>query len=187
MAYYKMLLDKYAPLINEKEQRNIGEVKALIAPEDLSIQSLLTQFKPETYTYERDYLFTAQQVFEFITREIRYVPNDLTINFWLNPKDILTHKVSDDEGLAVLLCTCVRALGDVQAFVYVMEMEDLRTHAVVMSDINGKTLLLDPSVAHGFFKYYGEKSFVFKKYRFDGKKLKRALYRFNAETYEPFL
>lgn len=182
-----MLLDKYAGLINEKEQRNIGDIKGLVNPDDLSIQSLILQFKPETYVLERDYLFTAQQVFEFITREIRYVPNDLSMNFWLNPKDILTHKVSDDEDLAVLLCTCLRALGDVKAAVYVMELEDLRTHAVVMSDINEKTLLLDPSVGHGFFKYYGDKTLVFKKYRFDGKALKRAIYRFNAETYEQFI
>lgn len=187
LTFYKMILDKYTPLINEKEQRSIEQIKGLINPDDLSIQTLLLQYKPEPYTFERDYLFAAQQVFEFIAREIKYVPNDLSMNIWLTPKDILTHKVSDDEDLAVLLCTALRALGDAKAAVYVMELEDLRTHAVVMSEINEKTLLLDPSVGHGFFKYYGDKSSVFKKYRFDGKKLKRALYRFNAETYEQFI
>lgn len=185
-TFYKMILTKFGDLINEKEKRTVGEIKALIAADDLSVQSLVAQFRGDTYAYERDYLYTAQHVFEFITREVRYVPNDLNINFWLTPKEILTHKVSDDEDLAVLTCTTLHALGDENAFVYVMELEDLHTHAVVLSDINGKTLLLDPSVGHNFFKYYGDKSFVFKKYRFDGKKLKRALYRFNHATYEQF-
>jgi hypothetical protein len=187
LVFYKMLLDKYADIINQKEQRTVGEIKTLINVDDLSVQSLVAKFRPDTYTKEKDYLFTAQQVFEFITQEIHYTPNELNINFWLSPTDILANKVSDDEDLAVLTCTTLCVLGDDKALVYVMEMEDLRTHAVVITEINGKTLLLDPSVNHGFFKYYGDKSFVFKKYRFEGKKLKRALYRFNASTYEQFI
>ncbi|MEK6970823.1 MAG: hypothetical protein AABW68_03990 [archaeon] len=187
LTFYKMILDKYTPLINEREQRSIEQIKGLINSDDLSVQALLLPFKPDPYTFERDYLFTAQQVFEFMGREIKYVPNDLSMNIWLAPKDILTHKVSDDEDLAVLLCNALFALGDRKAAVYVMELDDLRTHAVVLSEVNGKTLLLDPSTGHGFFKYYGDKPHVFKKYRFDGKSLKRALYRFNAEAYEQFI
>lgn len=185
-AFYKMLLEKYADVINQQEQRTVGEIKTLINADDLSVQSLLSKFKPSSFTYEKDYLYTIQQVFEYLVKEIKYVPNELNINFWLSPTDILTNKVSDDEDLAVLLCTLMFAAGDDKALVHVMEMEDSRTHAVVISEINGKTLLLDPSAGHGFFKYYGEKSFVFKKYHFAGKKLKRALYRFNASTYEQF-
>lgn len=186
LVFYKMLLDKYAELINQAEQRTVGQIKGLVNTDDLSTQNLVAQFKPAEYKRERDYLFTAQQIFEFLTREIKYVPNELSINFWLSPKEILQNKVSDDEDLAVLLCSALHALGDGKTFVYVMEMEDLRTHAVVITEANEKTLLLDPSVPHGFFKYYGDKAFVFKKYQFEGKKLKRALYRFNAGTYEQF-
>lgn len=184
--FYRMLLDKYAGLINEKEQRTVGEIKGLINPDDLSVQNMVARFRPETYQFQKDFLFTAQQIVEFLTHEIKYVPNDLSINFWLSPTEILTNKVSDDEDLAVLVCTCLAALGDEKAAVYVMELEDMRTHAVVMTEVNEKTLLLDPSTGHGFFKYYGEKSYVFKKYQFEGKKVKRALYRFNRETYEQF-
>jgi hypothetical protein len=80
----------------------------------------------------------------------------------------------------------MRALEDKNAFVYVMEMEDGSTHALVLSTINGVTLLLDPSLQHGLFKYYGDKGHVFKKYQFNGKKIKRALYRFNNDAYEQF-
>ncbi len=187
LVFYKMLLDKYSDIINQKEQRTVGEIKTLINIDDMSVQSLVLKFKPDQFRYDKDYLYTAQHIFEFIVKEIRYVPNELSINFWLTPKDILTHKVSDDEDMAVLACTCLYALGDDKAMVYLMEMEDLRTHAVVMTEVNEKTLLLDPSTGHGFFKYYGDKPYVFKKYRFEGKKLKRALYRFNAATYEQFL
>lgn len=184
--FYKMLLDKYADSINEKEQRTVGEIKSLISSENEEVKNLINQFRSENYAHERDYLFSAQQVFEFITREIKFISNDLNVNFWLSPKDILTSKVSDDEDLAVLLCTCLFTLGDKKAMVYLMELEDLHTHAVVITTINDKTLLLDPSTPHGFFKYYDDKARVFARYRFNGKKLKRALYRFNFEEYEQF-
>ncbi|MEK6902843.1 MAG: hypothetical protein AABX02_04635, partial [archaeon] len=122
-TFYRMLLDKYADIINEKERRTVGEIKGLINPDDLSIQNIVARFRPETYLFEKDFLFTAQQIFEFLTHEIKYVPNELSINFWLSPTEILTHKVSDDEDLAVLVTTCLAALGDTKASVYIMELE----------------------------------------------------------------
>ncbi|MDZ4256006.1 MAG: transglutaminase-like domain-containing protein, partial [archaeon] len=142
--FYRVLLEKYAGIINQNEQRTVGEIKALVDPMDPGVQGLLQEFKPTPYTFERDYLFTAQQVFEHITQEIKYVPNDLTINFWLKPHEILANKVADDEDLAVLVCTVLHALGDENAMVVFMELENLTTHAVVLTTVNGKTLLLDP-------------------------------------------
>ena len=183
---YKLLLDKFAEWINEKEQRTVGQIKALVEINDLSIQNLVAMFMPSPYGYEKEYLDTLQKIYDFITKEIQYVPNDLNLNFWLSPKEILQNKISDDEDLAVMLCTCMQALGDKNALVYVMELEDGSTHAVVLSTINNVTLLLDPCLQHGFFKYYGEKAYVFKKYRFNGSKIKRAVYRFNDNIYEQF-
>lgn len=185
--FYRALLEKYAEIINQAEHRTVGQVKMLVNPEDLTIQSLIQQYKPETYVREKDYLHTAQQVFEFVTKEIKFVPNELNINFWLKPNEIIINKVSDDEDLAVLVCTLLYALGDEHAMVYLMELEDLHTHAVVITKVNGQTLLLDPCTGHNFFKYYGEKAHVFKRYQFNGQKIKRALYRFNAQTYEQFI
>ncbi|QQR92812.1 MAG: hypothetical protein IPJ89_01040 [Candidatus Iainarchaeum archaeon] len=187
LKLYRVLLDKYGELINQQEQRTVGQIKALVDTEDLNIQNLITLYKPEPYAYEKDYLETVQKIYEFLTKEIQYVPNDLNLNFWLSPKEILINKISDDEDLSVLLCTCMSALGDNNAFVYVMELEDGSTHAVVLSTINNVTLLLDPCLQHGFFKYYGEKGYVFKKYQFNGKKITRAVYRFNAQIYEQFV
>jgi hypothetical protein len=187
LSLYRLLLDKYAELINTHEQRTVEQIKSVVNPDDLTVQSLALQFKPQKYEYERDYLFTLHQIYEFITREIQYVPNDLNINFWLSPKEILTHKVSDDEDLAVLLCSTMHALGDTRAQVYIMEMENIFTHAMVITEINEKTLLLDPCLQHGFFKYYGEKPKIFQKYRFNGQKIKRAVTRFSPNSYEQFI
>ena len=186
LKLYRLLLDKYADLINEKESRTVGQIKALVETEDLNIQNLAAMFKPEPYDYEKNYLETLQKIYEFITKEIQFVSNDLNLNFWLTPKEILKNKISDDEDLAVLLCTCMRALGDKNVLVYLMELEDGTTHAVVLSTINNVTLLLDPCLQHSFFKYYGEKAYVFKKYQYNGQKIKRALYRFNDLVYEQF-
>lgn len=187
LKLYRVLLEKYGEIINEKEQRTVGQIKSLIDTEDLNIQNLIASHKPESYEYEKNYLETVQKLYEFITKEIQYVPNDTNLNFWLTPKEILKNKISDDEDLSVLLCTCMAALGDQNAMVYLMELEDGSTHAVVLSTINNVTLLLDPCLQHGFFKYYGDKGYVFKKYQFNGKKIKRAVYRFNAQIYEQFV
>ena len=48
---YRVLLAKYADLINEKEKRTIGEVKALINAADMTIQSLIGRFKKDGYVF----------------------------------------------------------------------------------------------------------------------------------------
>ncbi|MFH1255845.1 MAG: transglutaminase-like domain-containing protein [Candidatus Diapherotrites archaeon] len=184
---YRILLEKYTGLINESEKKTVGELKALVDGQDLSVQSLVNDFKPENYSFEKNFLQSAEQVFDFIVSNISFVDAELEINFWLSPSEILTEKLGDDEDLSVLLCSCLMALGDRKAEVIIAELDNLSTHAVVSTELGGKFFLLDPSQKKPFNEFSGEKKDVLKKYSFRGAKIKRFLYKFNRDSYEQFI
>lgn len=187
LKLYKMLLQKYSDLINEHEKRTIGEIKGLVNGEDLTIQSILTDLKPEDYFFERDYRKTAKKAFEFVISEINFVDPALNLNYWLSPKEIFSARVSDDEDLAVFLCSLLFALGDENAVILVCELDSLKTHAVVVTELNNEFILLDPSQHHDFKEFIGEREGVLQKYSFGEAKIKRLLYKFNHSTYEQFV
>jgi hypothetical protein len=187
LKLYKMLLQKYSDLINEHEKRTIGEIKGLVNGEDLTIQSILTDLKPENYDFEKDYSETAKKVFEFVISEIKFVEPGLNLNYWLSPKEIFLSRVSDDEDLAVFLCSLLLALEDENAVILVCELDNLKTHAVVVTESKNNFTLLDPSQSHDFNDFIGEREEVLQKYSFGEAKIKRLLYKFNHSTYEQFV
>jgi hypothetical protein len=183
----RYLLDKYADIINEREKRTIGEIKSLVDGKDLSVQSFVADFKDAAYSFSSDYEKSLGLVFDFIKKEISFVDADLNLNYWLEPREILEVKVADDEDLAVFLCACLKALGDDTAEVIIAELDNLKTHAFVGTEINGDFVILDPAQEHALFEYRGTKVDVLKKYSFEKQKIKRFLYRFNSDKYEQFL
>ncbi|MEI7961269.1 MAG: transglutaminase-like domain-containing protein [archaeon] len=183
----KYLLEKYADIINDREKRTIGEIKGLVDGTDLSVASFVADFKDSAYSFEADYENSLKQVFDFAKKEIGFAKNDLNVNYWLSPREILEIKVADDEDLAVFLCAAMRALGDESAEVIIAELDNLKTHAFVATEIKKDFLILDPSQEHKFETFKGAKIDVLKKYSFDEQKIKRFLYRFNSQKYEQFL
>ena len=183
----KYLLEKYSDIINEHEKRTIGEIKALVDGTDLSIQSIVNDFKDPSYSFEDDYFEALKQTFDFIQKEISFVDADLNVNYWFSPREMIEAKVADDEDLAVFLCATMKALGDNKAEVIIAELDDLKTHAFVITEIKNDFLILDPAQSGGIEQYLGQKPDVLKNYSFQDKKIKRFLYRFNSEKYEQFL
>jgi hypothetical protein len=184
---HKFLLEKYSETINEKEKKTIGEIKGLIDPDDLSIQSLLAELITKNYSFEKDYLSVAKEAYDFVSKEISFVESDVKLNFWLTPIEIIKHKLADDEDLAVFLCTLLYALGDEKAFVVVAEMENLTSHAFVITEYKDTFFLFDPSQKKPFEEFSGKKEKVLAEYSFMNSKIKRFLYRFNALEYEQFV
>ncbi len=184
---YAMLLEKYADLINEKEKRTIGEIKSLVNKEDLTIQSILADLKPEGYAFPLGYLEAAQKALSFAQKEISYVEPEINLNYWFSPKEIFSSKVGDDEDLAVFLCSLLFALEDENASVIIAELDSLRTHAFVSTEFDGKFFILDASQKHVFPDFSGTKEEALQKYSFKGAKIKRFLYKFNNSTYEQFI
>lgn len=183
----KYLLGKYAEIINEHERKTIGEIKALVDGTDLSIQSIISDFKDPSYSFEEDYLKILKKVFEYLQKEIDFVDIDLNVNYWFSPKEIIESKVADDEDLAIFLCASMKALKDNRAEVIIAELDDLKTHAFVITEFKDNFFIFDPAQKTSFEKYCGKKSDVLKNYSFKEQKIKRFLYRFNSEKYEQFL
>ena len=187
LRLYKLLLQKYSEIINEKEKRTIGEIKSLINGEDLTIQSILEGFKKEDYSFETGYPAAAEKAFRFVSREIDFVELDLSLNYWIEPKEIMTSKVGDDEDIALFLASILLGLGDEKAEVVIAELDNLKTHAFVITEIGEKFYILDPSQKHEFAEFSGKKEEVLLKYDFNNAKIKRFLYRFNSKNYEQFI
>jgi hypothetical protein len=184
---YSLLLRKYSSLINDAERKTVGEIKALVNADDLSLQSVLEDFKPESYEFKIHYLDVAKKFFEFIVKEIDFVKSEVGVMFWLTPKEILSEKLGDDEDLAVFLCSGLLALGGENAEVVIAEMDDLNTHAFVITEFQGTFRILDPSQGHSFEEFAGKKEDVLRKYSFRKAHIKRFLYKFNHSNYEQFI
>lgn len=184
---YELLLNKYSDLINEFEKKTVGEIKAMVNADDLTVQSIVGDFKKDGYEFEKDYFEAAKKAFGFISSEIMFASSGIDLNFWLSPKEIMNKKVGDDEDIAVFLCSVLMALGDHNAEVVIAELENMSTHAFVITDIGEKFFILDPAQKLEFEKFCGEKTMVLANYVFNGSKIKRFLYKFNAQKYEQFV
>jgi len=184
---YSILLKKYADLINTAEKKTVGQIKSMVTNNDLTIQSLLDEFRGKDYDFGRDYLRTASRAYKFLSREIEFVKSGIDINFWLGAQDILSEKVGDDEDLAVLMCSILYSLGDEKAEVVIAEMDDLTTHAFVITEVGKKFVLVDPSQKYNFWDWVGVKEKILGDYSFKGGKIKRFLYKFNEKKYEQFI
>lgn len=183
----KYLLNKYSDIINEREQRTIGEIKTFVDGNDLTIRSIVEEFKESAYSFDRDYKEILKKVFSFIKEELEFIEVSFGVNYWLSAKDIMEIKIVDDEDMAVFTCACMKALGDNRAEVIIAELENLKMHAFVATEIDKKFMILDATQNHEIEKYFADKPEVLKKYNFNGQKIKRFLYRFNSDKYEQFL
>jgi len=159
----KFLLEKYADIINEREKRTIGEIKALVDGSDLTVQSIIEDFKDAGYVFDSDYESSLKQVFDFVKKEVSFVDVDLNVNYWLSPREIIEVKVADDEDFAVFLCAAMKSLGDSKAEVIIAELDNLKTHAFVSTELKNDFLILDPAQEHNFEEYKGTKIEVIKK------------------------
>ncbi|MCX6802649.1 MAG: hypothetical protein NT067_06085 [Candidatus Diapherotrites archaeon] len=187
LKLYRFLLKKYSDLLNEKEKKTIGEVKALIDGSDLTIQSIVSEFKSDSYEFDKDYLDAAKKAFDFVKKEISYVKADLDIDFFMSPLEVMTEKIADDEDKAIFLCSMLYGLGDESASVVIAEMDDLTTHGFVVLEYDEKAYFLDSTQNHDFGEFSGKTEVVLKKYSFSGHKIRKLLYKFNHFEYKSFI
>ncbi len=183
---YKLLLNKYSDLINEKEQKTVGEIKAMVSKDDLTIVSLAQELGGPNYDPKKDYEVAAEKAFNYVRDNILFVEADLNISFWLSPNEIVSEKIGDSEDQAVFLCSLLYALGDEKAECVIAEMSNSKTHAFVITELNNKFLLLDPIQKTSFKEFYGEKAKVIAKYSYEGAFIEKFLYKFNHSNYEQF-
>lgn len=184
---YRLLLKKYSGTISEAERKTVGELKALVNSEDLTVQSIAMQAKRENYVFEKHYPEAMEKAFESL-EGIEHVSldSDIKLNFWLTPREMLSEKIADHEDFALLLCSILLALGDENASVVVAELDDLETHAFVVTEYREKFFLLDPCRKKDEGLLSGNKEECLEKYSFNGAGIKRFLFKFNNKDYEEF-
>ena len=180
------LLRKYSDLINEKEKKTVREVKALVNPDDLTIQSIVEKFKPENYSYEKDFSSVARKLFDFCQTELTYSKLDVPLSYWLSPTELMSLRTGDDEDLSVFFCSMLNAIGN-KAFVIISELIDSSSHSFVFTNYNGKVFIFDLSQKHSFEEFSGNEVDVLRKYSFNGNKIKGFLYKFNSDEYKEFI
>ncbi|HLC79444.1 MAG TPA: hypothetical protein VJG83_03355 [archaeon] len=183
----RLLISRYSDLLNEKEEKTVGQIKSLVSKSDLTIQSLAQSFMGEEYTFEKNYHSAAALAYKYVVENIEPADFELDVTFWLSAKEIASEKIGDAEDQVVFLCSLLFALGDDDAECIVAELEDSKTHAFVITHYKGKFLLLDPLQKKPFLEFFGTKNEVLENYTFKGKKIERFLYRFNSSKYEQYI
>lgn len=187
LRLFRALVIKYSDIINDFEKRTVGEIKAMVNPDDLSVQSVLQSIQSEDYDFQTGFLENAKKAFDFVKQEIGFAKPTIDVNFWFSAQELLKEKVGDDKDIAVFLCSLLAGLQDENAEVIVCELSDGSTHAVVATQHGEKFFILDASQKHEFDYFSGTKEDVLEKYSFNGAKISRFLYRFNRQKYEQFI
>ncbi|MBR9707400.1 MAG: transglutaminase domain-containing protein, partial [Candidatus Diapherotrites archaeon] len=182
----KVLIERYADFINKKEAKTVGEIRAMIDPSNLTIQSMIKRFKEglQSYAFEADYLVVAQRAFEYVQKDIVNIKRSIDISFWMYPEDVIKTKSGDNEDQAMFLCSILRALGDPAAYIRVVKLDNGSTHSIVMTKLKEKDLLLDTTADHKFEQFLGDESDLLIAYNYKGSKIANFLYKFNDKFYE---
>ena len=183
---YVQLLKRYTEYIANMESKTVSEVKALINPTDLSLQSFLLGLlgNLENYNPDTDFDTAARKVFEYVRDNISLFENTIGIHFWLYPKDVLECKAGDDEDQAVFLCSALRALGDDTAYVCMCELSDSTTHAFVCTNFKGVFRILDPTQNLDYDSYVGTEGDLLQRFTYKGHSISKVLYKFSDLFYE---
>jgi len=95
---YAKIIERYKELIEEKEEKNIYELRKMIDVEDKTIKALLETNKVENCAQ-------LLQLIESLLKEIKNVY--LPISFWMTYSEILEVKACEPLQKAMLLCSLV--------------------------------------------------------------------------------
>lgn len=95
---YAKIIERYKELIEEKEEKNIYELRKMIDPDDKTIRTLLETNKVENCEQ-------LLQLIETLLKEIKNVY--LPISFWMTYSEILEVKACEPLQKAMLLCSLV--------------------------------------------------------------------------------
>ena len=167
LGVLEAIMERYASVIEQGEQKTAGDLKGLVNPSDSVVKRMVVKYS------------TPEKVYEFVRDKIEevYVP----FMFWLNPADVIQLKAGDSQDRATLLCTMLRAMGE-DAKVLVVELKNGVHRSLVVT--KGRVLALDP--VREFEDFKGAEDKVLAMYSFDGSGFKKKVYEFNEKEYKAF-
>ncbi len=210
-AVYKKLIERYAEFISLSEEKTIPELKALVSPVDEAVektkQRLLEEMRGDygrrpavkmidgiqvvgisreewQYSFERDFPKFADKALAFV-QGLRHVHADLSIPYWLSPKEMLDVGAADPFDRCIFLCSLLIAAGCDKARVRVVEVEGGEKRPVVFFSFGERFYIIDAVQEHALFVGADEASLL-AGYHADGRKFGRSLYEFNNAEYDDF-
>ncbi len=181
------LLKKYSSLITEKEEKSISDLKLLINPEDPEVKKLREKFITSKYSFEENYLESLKKIHNHLLENIREAKLDFPLTFWLSTNEMLKWGLADDEDLAIFLCSLMLSLGDKKAMVYIVELSNLETRALVFTEYKNTFFILDPFQKESLDRFKGERDSVIASYAFGENRINRPLFAFNRDEYKSFI
>jgi hypothetical protein len=142
-SIYRKIVERYRELIEAAESKSIPELRSLVKPQSSSVLEVREKITREfsQYSYENDFVAAAQKAYEFAKDEIK--TEQVPVEFWLTPNDIVELKAADEMDKAMFLCSLLIALGNKGAKV-VVEMKGGLKHAFVMFSFGNRYYLFDP-------------------------------------------
>lgn len=187
IKYYSIIIKKYKDVINEEEKKTISQLKEMVKPNDLTIKNIASKFTPIGYDLNKDYTTTIRKVYNYLRSEINIVKNDLKIMFWMDFSTSLKEKVCDEQTIATIFCSIMRALQDNLSSIDVVLLENDKIHSFVTTKIKEKYYIFDLVQNVPFDTYKNSNANeLFKEYSFEGKKIIKKIYSYNNLEYTDF-
>jgi hypothetical protein len=182
--YYEIILNKYKDQINQQEKKTITEIKNMIDPGNLTINTIVSKHKPLGYDYNKDYLITLKKIYNYLMSEIDVVKNNLRVLFWLEFSEIIKNKIADEQDISILLCSIMNALNDYETYIYIVQLENEKTHAIVKTKYKNTHYIFDltQKVPFDMFKAKDEEE-LFENYKFLDNKIVKKIYKYNQDSY----
>ncbi|MFH1442967.1 MAG: hypothetical protein ABIG96_02945 [Candidatus Micrarchaeota archaeon] len=196
--FYKKIIEKYAAMINEYEEKTVPELKNLINRNDPAVQALKKNFLAELsvekikrgtspqFSHAEDFLFIMDKVFKYC-QSLKHIHANLSVSFWQSMAEIAELQAADPFDRAILLCSILTAF-DGKAHVRVLELENNVIHPIVIAEFEGKRFVLDPSQPDSLATTYSGELLesVLQEFQFDGNKYLKSDYEFSEEEYLEF-
>ncbi|MFH0835587.1 MAG: hypothetical protein V1834_00295 [Candidatus Micrarchaeota archaeon] len=191
---YRTIIDRYADAINEGEEKSIPELKTLVNPRDKTVVNKRDEFFMQLkgdeiewqFDFDRDFPGFAVKSFEFVN-SLKPVHAELSVSYWLSPKDMIDLGAGDALDKCVFLCSLLISAGCKNARVRVVALEGALKHSFVLFEFKNRQYLLDPSSVESEAVCEAEAlEGLFVHYCFDSRGVVRPLYEFNDESFEEF-
>ncbi|RLG19978.1 hypothetical protein DRN67_01205 [Candidatus Micrarchaeota archaeon] len=143
IALYRRIIERYREIIEKAETKTVTELRSLIVPNDPVIiklkDEILEEFRP--YIFSKHFEAAARKAYEFVLEEV--ANEELPVDFWLEPRDIVELRAADEMDKAVLLCSLLRSMECDSAKV-IVESNGER-HVFVGFSVGKKYFLMDPA------------------------------------------
>ncbi|MCX6767359.1 MAG: hypothetical protein NTY90_01330 [Candidatus Micrarchaeota archaeon] len=182
LSVYRKIIEKYTSVINAGEEKTVPQLKALVDKGDevvAKVKEKIAESLPGA-----DVIVLAETAYKFV-QSLRPVHANLSVTYWLSPKDIMELGAADAFDRAIFLCSLLQALG-LGAKVRVVSLEGGLSHPVVIFSFGRDDYILDAFQNLPLEAFKGSLPEVLPQFTFDGRRFVKNVFEFNNEEFNQF-